>query len=64
MICSRSTSHPAGTAAMGTVVDGNLKVIGVDGLRVCDASIFPAPVAAHPMAVLYAIAERTAELID
>ena len=49
---------------MGTVVDGNLKVIGVDGLRVCDASIFPAPVAAHPMAVLYAIAERTAELID
>lgn len=59
----RSTSHPAGTAAMGKVVDADLKVIGVEGLRVCDASIFPSPIAAHPMATLYAIAEQTATFI-
>ena len=61
---SRSTFHSAGTAATWDVVDADLKVIGISGLRVCDASIFPAPVAAHPMAASYAIAEQTAELID
>ncbi|KAL9125523.1 MAG: hypothetical protein Q9217_005280 [Psora testacea] len=61
---AQSTSHPAGTAAMGTVLDANLKVKGVNGLRVCDASAFPSPVAAHPMAALYAMAEQLAELID
>lgn len=38
--------HPVGTAALGqdaatSVVDANLRVHGVDGLRVCDASIMP-----------------------
>ena len=49
---------------MGKVVDGDLKVYGVEGLRVCDASIFPAPVAAHPMAGLYALGERMADMLD
>lgn len=49
---------------MGDVLGADLKVIGVKGLRVCDASISPAPVAAGPMTALYAIAEQTAELID
>jgi choline dehydrogenase-like flavoprotein len=34
-----TTSHPAGTASMGQVVDSSLKVIGVQNLRVVDASI-------------------------
>jgi 5-(hydroxymethyl)furfural/furfural oxidase len=33
--------HPAGTCAMGRVVDSRARVIGVEGLRVVDASIMP-----------------------
>ena len=53
----RSTSRPAGTATMGDVLGADHKVSGTKGLGVCDASISPAPVAAGPMAALYAIAE-------
>jgi choline dehydrogenase-like flavoprotein len=50
--------HPSGTCAMGTVVDAECKVLGVTGLRVVDASIFPFPLAAHYQAAVYAIAEQ------
>ncbi|KAI1206797.1 GMC oxidoreductase [Annulohypoxylon truncatum] len=55
--------HAAGSCPMGTVVDGDLKVKGVQGLRICDASIFPAPVGGHPMASLYGVAEQAADII-
>ncbi|HEY2519394.1 MAG TPA: GMC family oxidoreductase N-terminal domain-containing protein [Streptosporangiaceae bacterium] len=59
--------HPAGTCRMGTgadaVVDPELKVRGVDGLRVADAAIMPTITNAHPNATVLAIAERAAALI-
>jgi choline dehydrogenase len=60
--------HPAGTCRMGTgagaVVDPELKVRGIDGLRVADASIMPTITNAHPNATVLAIAERAAALIQ
>ena len=55
---------PAGWAPdAGTVVDPQLRVHGVAGLRVADASVMPAIPNAHPNATVLAIAERAAELI-
>jgi choline dehydrogenase len=55
--------HPAGTCAIGTVVDPQLRVRGVAGLRVADASVMPVIPNAHPNATVLAVAERAAELI-
>jgi choline dehydrogenase len=60
--------HPAGTCRMGdgpdAVVDLQLQVRGVTGLRVIDASVMPVIPNAHPNATVLAIAERGAELIS
>jgi len=61
-------NHPAGTAAMQThrskgVVDSRCKVHGVKGLRVVDASVLPAPIAAHYMVCIYALGWKVADMI-
>jgi choline dehydrogenase len=62
----RTTSsyfHLVGTCAMGTVVDPELRVRGVSGLRVVDASVMPLIVSGNTNATVLAIAERAAALI-
>jgi choline dehydrogenase len=59
--------HPCGSAAMGTgphaVVDPELRVIGVENLRVADASVIPVIPTGSPQAAVVAIAERAVDLI-
>lgn len=55
--------HFAGTAAMGRVVDADLRVMGVRGLRVADASVLPCPLGGHYQAAMYALGEQAAEVI-
>ena len=58
-----SAGHPTSTCAMGSVVDARLKVGGVDGLRVADASVMPVIVRGNTHAPTVMIAEKAAELI-
>lgn len=59
--------HPVGTCRMGadsaSVVDPELRVRGVEGLRVCDCSIMPRIVSAGTNAAALMIGERGADLI-
>jgi choline dehydrogenase len=59
--------HPVGTCAMGdgemSVLDDQLRVHGVDGLRVVDGSVMPVIPANNPHATICAIAERAADLL-
>ena len=45
------------------VVDERLRVYGVRGLRVADASIMPLQISAHLQATVYAIAEKASHMI-
>ncbi|KAL1743973.1 GMC oxidoreductase [Schizophyllum fasciatum] len=60
--------HSTSSARMGatpatSVVDHDLHVHGIAGLRVVDASVFPTQLSGHPCAVVVAVAERAADVI-
>jgi len=59
--------HQCGTAKMGcdemSVVDGQLRVYGVEGLRIADASIMPHVTSGNTMAPCVVIGERAVEAI-
>ncbi len=66
---SMTAYHPVGTAAMGSaddpkaVVDSELRVRGIQRLRVVDASIFPLVPSGNTHAPVVAVADRAADLI-
>ncbi|XP_055852271.1 neither inactivation nor afterpotential protein G [Episyrphus balteatus] len=63
-----TSHHPGGSCRMGltkydSVVDQDLRVHGVRGLRVIDASVLPTPLSGNPNSIIIAIAIRGAALI-
>jgi choline dehydrogenase-like flavoprotein len=65
--CSQTLYHPVGTCRMGndegSVVDPDLRVRGVEGLRVADASVMPAIIRGHTHAPSVVIGEKAADLV-
>ena len=66
---AHSGHHPVGTCRMGApndglaVLDDQLRVRGIEGLRVCDASAFPEQITGNPNATIIMMAEKAADMI-
>jgi len=60
---AQTVYHPTSTCAIGAVVDPQLRVYGVDGLRVADASVMPTITRANTNAAAIMIGEKAADLI-
>ena len=60
---SQTVYHPTSTCAMGAVVDAELRVLGVEGLRVVDASVMPTITRANTHAATIMIAEKASDMI-
>ncbi|CAH2052166.1 unnamed protein product, partial [Iphiclides podalirius] len=56
-------NHQLGTAAIGHVVDEELRVYGVQGLRVIDASAMPTQTTGNPQGAIMMVAEKGADFI-
>lgn len=66
---ANTAHHPVGTCRMGaphaahSVVDPDLRVLGVERLRVVDASVIPRQIRANPNSTIIAMAERASDII-
>ena len=60
---SQTVYHPTSTCAMGAVVDPELRVYGIEGLRVVDASVMPTITRANTNAATIMIAEKASDVI-
>ena len=64
---ARSAYHPVGTCKMGVderaVVDPQLRVHGLDGLRICDSSVMPKLISSNTNAAAIMIGEKASDLV-